>query len=181
MADTPERKGSYAGVAATGAAILSALVLARQMKTSPGGSTFPPEVIELLTAIAADISDIDVYRLPEILEAIRTGGGGGFGYPPNADYAYTSSQPLTTNVAFNLPRIEIPDDFAIVIKAHPSNPVGSLVYVAKSAADAINPNTAWPLQPNESISYRIKFADELWCSASVAPGCIVVWTVEQRR
>lgn len=174
-----EGKVTYTGVAASAAAILAALSLAKKAEASTG--VIPPEIIELLAAMAADISDMDVNLLPKILAAL-SGSSSGRGYAANLDYPYTSSTAFAAALApVRLPYVEIDDDYSLVIKAFNGNPPLSYIYVAKSGPDAININASWPLAPGETISYRVHNAEEIWIAASVAPGCSAYWTVEQRR
>jgi hypothetical protein len=167
----------YAGVMSTAAAIAAAALLLRQQKAgaSEPPFTLPPELMELLIAEAADVNSI--------LQWIMTHQTSGQGYPPNCDYPYTGKYDFPAAfVAQRLPWVEIPDDFALVIKAYPTNPAGSLVLVGRTASDALSINSGWPLVPNESIAYRIKQAEDLWVASTV--GAIpnaVIWTVELRR
>ncbi len=102
-------------------------------------------------------------------------------YAANADY------PLSGRIVFTaaltpvqLPDINIPDGFEIAIKSWPANPLGGYILVAKSASDGRNIDSAWPLIANESITYRIKNAREIFVAATAVPAW-VNWTVEQRR
>jgi hypothetical protein len=70
----------------------------------------------------------------------------------------------------------IPDNFALLIKAWPTNPVASLIYVGYLANFDID--TVYPLIPNEPIRYNIKSADVLYVSTNLA-GSRLVMTVEQ--
>jgi hypothetical protein len=183
MADKDKGQGATLLLSGTAAALSLANLLRKPAEQLAG--SFPPEVIELLQGIAAGTLDVDNVRLPEILAAILALGGGGpgsAGYPPNADYPISGTHDfLVALTAFNLPDITIPDDFEITVKAYPTNPPLSLVYVAKSSGESADRYVSYPLMPNESRGYRIKNAKELWVSATVAPGCSVTWTVEQRR
>jgi hypothetical protein len=102
-------------------------------------------------------------------------------YPPNADYPLSGRiQLVAARSPMNLPNVAIPDGFEIAIKSWPANPVGGYINVGKSRADVLNQDESWPLIPNESISYGVKDAKELWVSATAGPAW-VCWTVEQRR
>ena len=102
-------------------------------------------------------------------------------YPPNADYPLCGRiQLVAARSPMNLPNVAIPDGFEIAIKSWPANPVGAYINVGKSRADVLNQNESWPLIPNESITYKIKNASEIWV-ASTAATTWVCWTVEQKR
>jgi hypothetical protein len=101
-------------------------------------------------------------------------------YPSNADRVSGGRLQLTGVLqAVKLPDLSIPDGFALVIKSHPTNPIGSFILVASSKTDATNQDTSWPLIPGESIAYKIKNASSIYVAATVAPA-YVSWTVEQR-
>jgi hypothetical protein len=102
-------------------------------------------------------------------------------YPLNADYPQSGRiQLVAARSPTNLPSLTIPDGFEIAIKSWPANPAGGYINVGKSRADVLNQDESWPLIPNESITYRIKNASEIWVSATAGPAW-VCWTVEQRR
>lgn len=164
------------------AAITANLLLGKAKAAGTAPGNFPPEVLQLLGAMASGM-EIEIAQLADILAEIKgLGPEGGQGYPPNADYVISGNWDfLVANTAFQLPDIVIPDDFEITVKAYPTNPVGSLLRVAKSAGECVDRYASYPLMPNESRGYRVKNADALFLSASVAPGCSVTWTVEQRR
>lgn len=173
---------TYTGLMSTAAAVGALLLWSRTAKASPTGDiVIPPEIAEVLAAMAADISDIDVNLLPQILEALRNHPSGGQGYAPNLDYPYTGRYTLAAALtAQRLPFVPISDDFSIVLKGWNGNGANTYIWVARSAADAVNQNAAWPLAAGESIAYRVRNAEEIYVSASVA-NIAVYWTVEQRR
>ncbi|MDD5700432.1 MAG: hypothetical protein PHU23_00155 [Dehalococcoidales bacterium] len=184
MADNNKGRETAAVLLSGTAAIASIANLLKKIPVAQAGTPgeFPPEVLEYLQAITTGMA-ATIEEIQAILQAIESIViGGGTGYPPNADYPISGTfdllVPLTT---YRLPDITIPDDFEITIKAYPTNPPGSLIYVAKSAGESIDRYASYPLMPNESRGYRIKNAKELYVSATVAPGCSVTWTVEQRR
>jgi hypothetical protein len=164
------------------AAITASALLGRAKAAGAAPGEFPPEVLQLLSAMAAGM-ETEIAQLADILAEIRgMSQGGGQGIVPNADYAISGSWDfLAANEYFQLPDIYIPDDLEITVKAYPTNPVGSLLRVAKSAGECVDRYASYPLMPNESRGYRVKNANALYVSATVAPGCSVTWTVEQRR
>lgn len=165
----------YADVASTVAAI-AALAAASKKAGASSSFTLPPEVLDALGTIIQQQNDII-----DSLQGIGLNGITVQGWADNADYVYTGrTQFVAPGVAVQLPLQEIPSDFSINIKAYPTNGALTLIYVATSLADATNPNSAWPLMPNESVSYRLKKTDQLYV-ASNAAGTSVIWTVELKR
>lgn len=78
-----------------------------------------------------------------------------------------------------LPDLMVPDEYDLKLKAWPGNGAGTFIYVARSSGDAINPDAAWPLAPNEVVEYGVSNAKALFVSASGA-GLFVVISAEQR-
>lgn len=175
MADK-QKEVTYTGVAATAAAIMAALAYAKKASV---GTVIPPELMELLAALARDTNEIDIIRLPDILAALQ--GLTIQGFPHNADFPSTGTILLDVAlISKKMPDVSIPDGFSIIIKSYPTNPVGGLIQVAQSAGEAANSVSSWPLVPNEFIGYQVQNANSIWVAATVVPS-IVVWTVEQRR
>lgn len=78
-----------------------------------------------------------------------------------------------------LPDLEVPDGMYLLVKAWSVNPPLSLVYVAETPANAVNVDLAWPLMPNEVVRWKVKNAEALYVSATVA-ACWVTISAEQR-
>jgi hypothetical protein len=168
-----ERVAKYAAfmstVTATGVAVLA-------LKKAPPPVPFPQEVIDLINALnegmalsLADLNDIITLLQKPPIPA----------YPPNADYAQiiiVNCQ--VANQAYPVPDFPVPDDFDIIVKAHPANPVGTLLF--SSTQSAPNPQMAYPHVPNEAKSYRLKSTGGLWVFSPVAGNQAVI-AVEQRR
>ncbi|GAJ25123.1 unnamed protein product, partial [marine sediment metagenome] len=81
--------------------------------------------------------------------------------------------------AYQVPDMEIPDGMSLAIKSSPVNALGSLIFVARTPAECTNPNSAWPLIQNESITYQVKNAGAFFVSTNIA-GSITIFTAEQR-
>ncbi|MDD5700621.1 MAG: hypothetical protein PHU23_01110 [Dehalococcoidales bacterium] len=161
------------------AAITGAIVLLTR-KAEAAGLTLPPEVIQLMAAIAqssynTELSTAEIRDLIKTLEL--TGGING---PPE----YPNNRTMTAfvvvgNVAgrpYQVPGCDIPEGRQLVIKGYPTN--GGLTYVGFSSPSSANWQQSWPLRGNESIAYKIKNSNELWVSFQVA-GERAVFTVEQ--
>jgi hypothetical protein len=155
------------------AAIAAAIGLLRKQ---PGG-VFPPEVIQLLVAIAGTSEDTKGI-VQQILEALATGGGGGGqGWPPNTD-AITSLRVAIAVTGTQLPYIAIPSGMTLVIKAWALNP--GWLQVGATQSECTQVNQSFPLLPNEVVTYQVENADKIYIGATVA-GCFACLTVEQRR
>lgn len=181
-----DRKVTYTGVMTTATAVASALILLQSMKTgvaaSGGNLNIPPELLELLIAMAADVSDIDVVRLPEILEALKAIAINVRGWPENADFISSfRSDLIVANVAIQMEDLEVPDGFVLTVKADPGNPVPpAVIRIASSQADAQNANSSFPLVANEFKDWPIKNAKQLWVSASAVPAAVICSTVRRQ-
>jgi hypothetical protein len=136
--------------------------------------------LKLLAAMAISIDNIDndADLLADILSAIQNISiSGGSEIIPNNKNAITNVvQGALAAKAYRLPDTSIPLGRTLTIKSYPTN--AGIVYVARSASEAINWQQAWPLMPNESIGYRVNNAREFWVSFAVA-GESAVFTVEQ--
>jgi hypothetical protein len=166
-------QSKYADVMSTGAAITAIVALLRQQKAQAAGETFqlPPELLELLAAMATDINTITQW-LASYQATI-----GGQGYPPNADQITVYRRDLAVaGVAIQLDDMTIPDDMELVIKSWPTNPAppAGLVFVSNSKANAENALSSYPLITNEFRAFRIKNANSLWVSATVVPAFVSI-------
>ena len=155
-----------------------------QSKGSSSGSgqlMLPPELLDMLSSWAQITSDIDG-QASQILSAIQgltLGGPTVLGYPANADVVESGQMVVSTTLPASLPNLLIPDDFAFVVMAFAGIPAGSYILVSGSKSGASGLATAYPLAPNDSISYRVKNAQNIWVMATLGPAYIN-WTVEQR-
>ena len=177
MADRPDAAKTAAFMSTT-AAIASGIALLRSGKAAAASGTFPPELIELLIAIAqsADNTDKD---MDVLLEAVRNLTLDTRGWVPNADgISCGREQVQALNSSRQLPHLVVPDDMEIQLKGWPAN--GGVIYVASSDPEAKNINSVWPLLPNEAIGYRIKNLNEIYFSGTAVLDW-VCWTVEARR
>jgi hypothetical protein len=135
--------------------------------------------LKLIAAMAINLDNIDTDTdvLADILAAIQEISISSGNIAANNKNAISNVvQGLAASKAYQLPDCNIPDQRTLTIKAYPTN--AGLVYVARSASEAVNWQQAWPLMPNESIGYRIRNAKEVWVSFTVA-GESAVFTVEQ--
>jgi hypothetical protein len=169
-----EQKDPSAAILTSGGIIAGAIALSRQ-KVASGGNTVSLDAATtaLLEAIATGQS--------AILDAITNLNLSGLvvSNVPNADdITCGRAQVAALNAAVALPDVVIPDDMEIQLKGWPTN--GGLIYVARSAPQAINVMSVWPLLPNETIGYRIKNLNLLYFSGTQV-GDWVTWTVEHRK
>lgn len=190
-------KASKAAVAVSiAAAITSALaLLEKRVKAAP---LEPSQIVgldeatmNLLIAIAQASGNIDsntleaLDKLQDIVDKISgVPGVPGVlsvqGWPPNAEGTRTFAVLCpAVATAYPVPDMEIPDGMSLAIKSSPVNALGSLIFVARTPAECTNPNSAWPLVQNESITYQIKNANAFFVSTNIA-GSIAIFTAEQR-
>jgi len=176
MTYSPKNNITYAGVASTTAAIASLALLLRQQKASGGEFTIPPELMELVLAMASDINAINTWIQNFAPSA------SGQGYPPNTPQINVYRRDfVVAGVAIQLNEMEIPDDFELVIKSWPTNPgpPAGLIYVSNSKANAENPLASYPLITNEFRAFRVSNANVIWVSATVLPAAVSV-SVEKK-
>ena len=182
--DTASKAAAVMSTAAAVAAALAFIKSGKAQAAAPGtvpGSVIPEELMTLIIAIANNVDHIDTEVLQSILTAISTMAIQVRGWPPNVAGVRTFVIVCAVvNRAYEASDMLIPDGMSLVIKASPLNAVGSLIFVAKSPAESTNPNSAWPLVPNEPIAYQVKNADAFHVSTNVA-NSVALFTAEQRN
>lgn len=159
------------------AAISSVMAWLNSRKVSGGDWVFPDEVVQLIVAIAATSEDMKAGLDTIISELQSWEPGTGGGWPANAD-AITALRVLVAPTGTQLPSITIPSGMTLVIKAWALNP--GWLQVGPSLAECTNVNQSFPLLPNETVSYQVENADQIYVSGTIA-GCYACLTVEQRR
>ena len=175
-----DRTGKTALVVGSAAAIAAAIALSKKTAAAPGGKqvvTLDETTMNLLVAIAQGIQNLN-----QSFQNLIPGEPGQMvvqGWPPNTKGTLSFTVAcVAAATAYQVSDVEIPDGMALAIKSSPLNAVGSLIFVARTPAECINPNTAWPLIPNEAITYFIKNAKTIYISSNVA-GSIAIFTTEQ--
>lgn len=163
------------------AAIAAALALLRK-PVAGQPPVIPDEIVQLLVAIAGT-SDDTKGIVQEILDLLSTGAGGQ-GWPANADSITALRVAVNPATGIQLPSIFIPSGMSLVIKAWALNP--AWLWVGASVGEASNINQAFPLLPNEIVTYQVENADQVYVAAMTpggvaTAGCFVCLTVEQRR
>ena len=189
-----DKASKAAVVVSIGAAVTAAFaLLQKRVKAAP---LEPSQIVgldeatmNLLIAIAQASGNIDsntfdaLAKLQEIIDKIGAGVPGvpvGQGWPPNAEGTHSFAIAcVAAFTPYQASDMEIPDGMALAIKAWPLNGVGSLIFVARTPAESTNPNSAWPLIPNEAITYLVKNANAFYISTNIA-GSIAVFTAEQK-
>jgi len=178
-----DKASQAAVVVSVGAAITAALaLLQKRAQAAPpeGVVQLPQELWNLIIAIAnsADSIDTDLNSVIDAINSLTLAGG--LGWPPNAEgtrsFAVLCVAAATPYQASDM---EIPDGMSLAIKSSPLNAALSLIFVARTPAECTNPNSAWPLIPNEAITYQVKNAKAIYVSTNVA-GSIAIFTAEQR-
>ena len=81
----------------------------------------------------------------------------------------------SAGTAVRLPSVEIPPDFAVVIKALNTNQ--GIIYIGNSKAAAENTFTSFPLMAGQGISYKVDNVNRIWVSSDISDDG-VAWTVE---
>jgi len=174
--------GKAALVVGSAAAIASAIALLRERraKAAPGEGELALDdaTMDLLIALAESSAALET-TASDVLAAIKDMSLQVQGYPPNAD-GIISGRVLIGAVGrpYGLPDVVVPDDMFIQVKGWPTN--AGIIYVAGQRTSATNINQVWPLLANEAVGYRVKNANLLFVSGTVA-GDWAVFTVEQRR
>ena len=160
-----------------GAALLAAIALMKTGATPASAATtvgLDEPTTQLLVAIAQGVVDIET-----AIASLGSGVGGGQGWPPNTEHITALRVPITAlNRGHQLPAIDIPDGFQLLMRGWPTN--ANIIWVAGSELECVNINTAYPLLPNDIVGYGIKNAEAIWVSGG-AVGDFVVITVEQRQ
>ena len=176
-----DKTSKAAIVVSVGAAIAAAFALGKKVQAAPPGAPIqlPQELWNLIIAIASSVDSVDT-DLDEVISAIKSLAlAGGRGWPPNADGTRSFSiLCVAAATPYEANDMEIPDGMSLAIKASPLNAVGALIFVARTPAECTNPNSAWPLIPNEAITYQVKNAKAFYVSTNV-PGSIAIFTAEQ--
>ncbi len=151
-------------------AVEAAALLLR--KPVQAASQFPPEVVELLMAIAAN-GDATLNKLDEMVQALGNLSLGSQGWPPQRTriQAVRVQFPVP-NTAVQFPDFEVPEGFTLQVVAWPNN--ANMIYVSESQPAATNPNQVVALGIGANVGYRVKNANVLWGSAIAANDSITV-------
>jgi hypothetical protein len=157
----------------SGAAIAAAWALLSSKKVQAEGTD--EALMNLLVAIAQNSqAELDVTN--QILNRMD---GGGAGYPPNSKTLLVGTvQCIVAMNAVNIiPEYVVPDNMHLVLKSHPNNAAGSILYIAESAGNATNIQTAWPLIPNETVRWKVKSTNLIWVASNIVP-TLLCYTLE---
>jgi len=183
MANTDRRD---AGTAALAISVPTAIGLAWALLKGQkaGDLILPEEVIQLLMAMAATSEETKA-TVQSILDALQPANGGGIqAWPSNANSITALRVAIAPAAGVQLPAIYIPGGMTLAIKAYALN--AAWLWVGASLAEAANVNQAFPLMPNEVVTYQVENADQIYVSAMTpagvpTAGCFVCLTVEQRK
>jgi hypothetical protein len=167
-----ENREALAIIAAGGAGALIASLLNRRPDPGATPVEIPPELLSAIAVLVAN-SDTTVQQLSEILTTL---GISGVGQNPDEMFVFTIFPPII-NVAVQFPEQLVGYDKDLVIRAYPVN-AGNM-YVGNTAAEAMNPNSSWLLQPNDIVGWKIHNTKQLWASCTVVGDGIMV-TGERR-
>ena len=179
MAEKDQRAARTAAVMSTAAAVAAGLAWLRSGKAYAAEDKIPPELMNLVIAMAQTLDHIDVTQLQKVQDAIKALSlGGARGWPENTSSISTTRVVCPAALsAVRLPDLPVPDGFQLQIKAWPFN--GNLIYVAGNRTDAPNVNQVFGLAASEAVSFGVKNARFIYIAA-VAPNDSVCLAVEQR-
>ncbi len=165
----------------TAAIIAAAIAVSRKPAAAapPGGQlTLPPEFVQLIAAILATSDSIDSDLLKAI-DAISKLSINVQGFPANAPGTRSFSKLCAVaNQSYQSDDMVVPEGMSLLIKSYPTNAGASIIRVASSISDATNPNSSWPLLPNEAVAYQVQNANQIYVSASIA-GSLVIFSAER--
>lgn len=140
----------------------------------------PEELVALIIAIAASADAVDTNTAATIDAIKALALEGGLGWPPNAPGIRSFAKVCIAAAQFYQgDDMAVPDGMNLLIKSFPTNAVGSLIRVASTPADCTNPNSSWPLIPNEPVAYAVKNANEIYISSNIA-GSIAIFSCERK-
>ena len=166
-----------------GAAVTAALayIHSRKAKAAPppeGEIVLPEEFMQLIIAMAASAGVIEG-KLQKVIQELSALSVNVQGWPPNVRRIRTFALVCAAaGTPYRCSQMAIPSGMSLLIKANPLNGVGSLIYVATTAADSTNPNSSFPLVPNESVTYAMQDADQIYVSTNIA-GSTALFSAEQ--
>jgi hypothetical protein len=164
----------------TVAIITAAIAASRKTAAAPPGGQIilPPEFVQLVAAILASSDSIDS-NLLKIINELANLAINIQGFPPNAPGTRSFSKLCAVaNQSYQGDDMEVPEGMSLLIKSYPTNAGASIIRVASSITDATNPNSSWPLLPNEAVAYQVKNANQIYVSASIA-GSLVIFSAER--
>ena len=178
-----EKNAGKAGVVLGGAALVTAaiaLLKERPAYAAEGTVTLDEATMSLLIAMAQTGADLE--QLVQQIIGSLEGGEVTLtvqGYPTNTESIATTRLLIAAlNTPYQLPDIVVPDDMELQLKGWPTN--AGLIYVGNSRATCTNINSVWPLLANEAIGYRVKNANRIFVSGTVAGDWLAI-TVEKRK
>jgi hypothetical protein len=146
-----------------GAAIAAAYAWSKQHQPADAIVRLDQTTIDLFIAMAQGIENIN-----QTLGSGESGEPGAVtmqGYPKNVDdIEINRIQIGALNTAYQLPDIQVPNGFNLVIKAWGNN--AGIIYIGKSAPDVLNINQVFPLWPNDFIGEAVTNAKMFYISGT---------------
>jgi len=173
-----QNRDSKAAVGLSAAATIAAVAAWLNSRKQVAAGEIPDEVIQLIMAIAASSNNIEG-GIQQLITELSNLGINVQGWPPNVRRIRTFT--IVCAVAGQPYRgspMAIPSGRSLVVKANALNAVGSLIYVATAAAECTNPNSSYPLVPNEPIGYAVQNAEDVYVCSNVA-GSTAIFSAEQ--
>lgn len=156
-----------------GAAITGLFVWLRSRTQATPGHEFPAELAQLMAAMALTLDRID-QNIAKLSIAVQ-------GWPRNTKYIHSFTQVcLAAGVPYRASAMVVPDGMSLIVKAHFLNAAASVIQVATSAAECLNPNSSYSLVPNEPVAFQLENSQAIFISTNIA-GSQAIFVAEERR
>jgi hypothetical protein len=166
-----DKTGKAALVVGTGAITLAAAALTKSITTA-ANSGIDSETIALIQKLNEQVAELN-----QSIQSLSSGENDNLyiqGYPPNVnDIQICRIVIAAINTSYQLPDIDVPDNFQLVIKAWPTN--AGTIYVGKSDTEARDLNQVYPLVGNDSIAEAVTNANLFYVSGTNVNDCISVF------
>ena len=173
-----DRKAGVALAISIPTAIAAAVALTKKVQAAGGELVIPKEFWDLIIALASSAGTID-NSIQKVIQELAKLTINVQGFPANARGTRSFSIVCTVaNQAYQGNDMIVPEGMSLLIKSYPTNAVGSLIRVASALSDATNPNSSWPLMPNEAVGYQVQNANQMYVSGT-AIGLLVIFSVEK--
>jgi hypothetical protein len=172
------RTAKAAVTISAGAAITAALALLTGKSKAAQNGTIPDELLQLVISIAQSADNIDT-DMDTLISKLGDAGISVQGYPKNCN-GIQSVRVFCTVVGqvYQLPSMDIPDGFPLMLKAWPLNT--GLIYIGEDQSAANNPNRVTALNRSETTSIYVTNAKYIWVSGTFA-GDSVSLLAEKRK
>ena len=166
-------QNALAILAAGGAGAIIASLMSHKPTAGSPGVELPPEILTALAALVAS-AQLTNDQLQQLLGVL--GIAGAVGQNPNEIITFTI-QPVVALQPTQFPEFLVAYDKNLLVRANPGN-AGNM-YIGNTAAESVNPNSAWLLQPNDVVGWKINNTKQLWVTCATL-GDSIICTAERR-